>query len=354
MAEESKGFWSRGVDAVRKAGRNFFDGYNIADIAAAMNGETEIKLEWPNDVMADGIRERSMPAAVLGATVADHAMGMSDRDVIREIPGIYQKFGAGVLPRDKEDRWKVIALAVNDHTAKFMNGMVNFTNVAGESIPAKPAVLPPEVAREARVRAVLETADKWRPGKRLDHELFSQLERVSWRTNKMFAYGEKHEASVVKQIREISRDDERIASRVASVSRYHVQDIPRDPGAKKAWLETAISTEFAVVRLGMTGPKHPVDLAMRPECDHLEKDREPDGMGRLKPDYSKAEARNKDMDTQIDAIWLAASSWDSPIPLCRTDSPVAPEPQVKMGESSPAMSKLLKMQIPPRDMGMGF
>ena len=248
----------------------------------------------------------------------------------------------------------MIALSVSEHADRFIERQQRFANVAGEDIPAKPAILPDEVARHARERSVFEAADSWRPGKRLDHEMHSQLERVSWRTNKMFAYGEGHEESVAKQLREISRDDKQIASRVASVARYHMQDIPQDPEVKQAWLKTAVSTEFAVVRLGMTGPKHPVDLAMRPECDHLEKDRKPDGMGRLKPDYSKADARNANVDTQLEAIVLVATDWRRPIPLCRTHAAVAPEPQVKMGEKSIGMSKLLKIHTPPRDMGMSM
>lgn len=357
MREEKSSFWKRGVEAVRKTRRHIIEGFDPVMIAAAINGEKAASMD--NVDLSDrdisrGIVSSDTPAGILAATVADQAMGMSDRKVIREIPGIYQKFGTTVLPRNDEDRWKVIALSVNEHAEKFIERPQNFANIVGEKIPGRPHTLPPEVARHARERAVLEAADKWRPGKRLDHELHSQIERVSWRTNKMFAYGEAHEASVARQIREISRDDKQIASRVASVARYHDQNIPESPEAKSLWLKTAVSTEFAAIRLGMTGPKHPVDLAMRPECDHLEKDRIPDGMGRLQPDYSLAEARNATMDTQIDALHLASSTWSMPIPLCRTHSPLAPEPQIKMGEKSPGMVKLMKMQTPPRDMGMGM
>ena len=357
MLEEKSSFWRRGIEGARKVGKRVFESFDPAMIAAAMNGEKPASMDEVDLADRDisrGIVSSDTPAGILAATVADQAMGMSDKEVIREIPGIYQKFGTTVLPRNDEERWKVIALSVSEHAEKFIERQQHFANVAGEDIPGKPHALPPEVARHARERAVLEAADKWRPGKRLEHEMHSQLERVSWRTNKMFAYGEAHEASVARQIREISRDDKRIASRVASVARYHVQNIPENPEAKNLWLKTAVSTEFAAIRLGMTGPKHPVDLAMRRECDHLERDRTPDGMARLRPDYSLAEARNANMDTQIDALYLASTTWDMPIPFCRTHSPVAPEPQIKMGEKSPGMATLLKMQTSPRDMGMGM
>lgn len=357
VEEKKKSLWARGFETVRSAGRNFLEGYNLTEIASALRGETPASMEDVGIADRDisrGIVSSTSPAGILAATVADQAMTMSDREVLREVPGIYQKFGTTVLPKDKVERWKVIALSVNDHAERFIEKQQHFNNVVGESIPSRPASLPPEVALHARERAVLETVESWHPGKRVDHELHMQNERVSWRTNKMFAYGEKHEASVARQIREIARDDKQIASRLAPIARYHIQDIPADPEAKKLWLETGVSTEFAVIRLGMTGPKHPVDLAMRPECDHLEKTREPDGMARLRPDYSKAEARNRNMDNQLDAINLTATNWSSPIPLCRTHSPISPEPQVKMGDASPAMSKLLKMQGPDRDMGMGM
>ena len=237
--------------------------------------------EFPGDHLRHVMSHSRNPAEILACKVADQAMSMSDRDVIRQVPGIYQTMGTTTLPRDREARWSAIALSMKDYTQEFIVQGKGFRNVPGEEMPGRPASLPREVAPHARARAVLETAKSWEPGQRVEHALHTDLERVSWRTSKMFAYGEKHEADVARQARELEMDDKQIAARMAPISRYHDQDIPQDPQKKREWLREGLATEYAAVRSGMTGPRHAVDMAMRPEFDRLERDREPDDMKRI-------------------------------------------------------------------------
>ena len=274
--------------------------------------------EFPGDHLRHMMSKSRNPAEILACRVADQAMSMSDRDVVRQVPGIYQAMGTTTLPRDREARWSAIALSMKDYTEEFIMQGKGFRNVPGEEMPGRPASLPREVAPHARARAVLETARSWEPGQRVEHSLHTDLERVSWRTSKMFAYGEKHEADVARQAREMEMDDKQISARMAPISRYHDQEIPQDPQKKREWLREGLSTEYAAVRSGMTGPRHAVDMAMRPEFDRLEKDREPDNMMRIVPNYEKGARANESPEKQAEMLSMTRSTLDRPIPAAVT------------------------------------
>lgn len=294
---------------------------NLSDrFAMFVSGESRSarKAEFPGDHLRSTMSKSKNPAEILACKVADQAMSMSDRDVIRQVPGIYQAMGTTTLPRDREARWSAIALSMKDYTEEFIMQGKPFRNVPGEEMPGRPSSLPREVAPHARARAVLETAKSWEPGQRVEHALHTDLERVSWRTSKMFAYGEKHEADVARQAREMEMDDKQIAARMAPISRYHDQEIPKDPQKKREWLREGLSTEYAAVRSGMTGPRHAVDMAMRPEFDRLEKDRKPDNMMRITPDYEKGRRANETPEKQAEMLSMTRSTLDRPIPAAVT------------------------------------
>lgn len=274
--------------------------------------------EFPGDHLRHMMSKSKNPAEILACKVADQAMSMSDRDVVRQVPGIYQALGTTTLPRNREARWSAIALSMKDYGEEFIIRGKGFRNVPGEEMPGRPASLPAEVAPHARARAVLETAKSWEPGQRVEHALHTDLERVSWRTSKMFAYGEKHEADVARQAREMEMDEKQISARMAPISRYHDQEIPQDPQKKREWLREGLSTEYAAVRSGMTGPRHAVDMAMRPEFDRLEKDREPDNMMRIIPNYEKGARANETPEKQAEMLSMTRSTLDRPIPAAVT------------------------------------
>lgn len=129
-----------------------------------------------------GLVPGSTPAALLGAAVAERAVNLPDSQILREVPGIYQTHGTTDIPRGEGERWDMIAKSVEEHSERFIDRLQPFRNVAGESIPARPAALPAELARDARERSVLETAENWRPGVRVDHELHSHLGDISRET----------------------------------------------------------------------------------------------------------------------------------------------------------------------------
>jgi len=288
------------------------------------------------EALRQSLIESNRPADILALRVADKTRDISNGQIRREVPGLYQAHGTTELPNDPNKRWAMIATATKEFAEDFIKKPAPFQNVTGEPIPARPTSLPREIATSVRERSVSDTARDWEPGQRIEHALHEKQESIAWRTSKMFAFGSGHHDNLEKQARELMENPQQAKERFApvvgdEVGLFEPDPVPADPAKRIGYIRGMLEAETAVVRAGFLGPKHAVDTAMRPEMDFHEASRAPDGMERLAPDYRVAGIMSKTTEDKLTLYMISHSTKEEPVPSCREFAKDNPTPQEHQG-----------------------
>lgn len=288
------------------------------------------------EALRHSLIESGRPADMLAKRVADKAYNLSNREIRREIPGLYQTHGTTDLPNDPNKRWAMIATATKGFAEDFIKRPSPFQNVPGETIPIRPVSLPSEIAASVRERSVSDAARDWEPGQRIEHALHDKQEKIAWRTSKMFAFGSGHHDNLERQARHLMEHPEQAQERFAPVQSDEVglfepDPVPANPARRIGHIRGLLEAETAIIRAGFLGPKHAVDVAMRPEMDFHDGDRSPDGMERLAPDYRVAEIMSKKMEDKLTLYMISHSTKEEPVPSCREFAKNNPTPQEHQG-----------------------
>lgn len=194
---------------------------------------------------------------------------------------------------------------------------------------AKPVRLPDEIAQCVRERAVIEAGRKWerdretgKPEQRLDHLVHQQYERVAWHTGKMFAFGGGHQENLERQAATLMLVPDQAEDRFKPLyDRGLAEQRPMtdDPDERLRFTLDMLDKETAAIRAGFLGPQQAVDIAMRPEMDFHEENRDADNMARLFPNYRVATKMSADPQDRAALLNICASSKDNPIPACRAN-----------------------------------